>query len=153
MDFVVQKAAELGISEIRPVIGERGVVRLAEARSATRTEHWQRVVVSACEQCGRSRVPRVHAPARLGEALAAIEPGTRGLMLDPRAERGLTAAMPGAAIALLIGPEGGLTESERELALHKGFEPVRLGPRTLRTETAPLSALSILQFLQGDMAG
>jgi len=151
MDIVVQKATELGVSEIRPVLGERAVVRLAEERTAGRTEHWQRVAVSACEQCGRSRIPPVHAPAPLVEALAALEPGTHGLMLDPRAESGLPTAPLAPGLALLIGPEGGLTEAERELALSHSFAPVRLGPRILRTETAPLSALSILQFVSGDM--
>jgi 16S rRNA (uracil1498-N3)-methyltransferase len=118
-----------------------------------KVDHWRQIAVSACEQSGRVRVPDITAPAKFDAAIADLGnvPGER-LLLDPTAGRGIDTAMnPEAGIALLIGPEGGLTPAERELARTAGFRPVRLGPRILRTETAPLAALSILQYLLGDL--
>jgi 16S rRNA (uracil1498-N3)-methyltransferase len=153
MDMLIQKSTELGICSIHPVVCERSVVRLDAARGVKKVDHWRQIAVSACEQSGRVRVPDITAPAKFDAAIADLGnvPGER-LLLDPTAGRGIDTAMnPEAGIALLIGPEGGLTPAERELARTAGFRPVRLGPRILRTETAPLAALSILQYLLGDL--
>lgn len=153
MDLVVQKATELGVSAIQPVLTGRSVVKLDGERSATRQRHWQGIVISACEQCGRSIVPQVHEPMELALALASLESGTTGLMLDPDGDVSL-AGLPADCrrIALAIGPEGGFTENERMTLTQAGFGRLRLGPRILRTETAPLAALSILQYARGDLA-
>jgi 16S rRNA (uracil1498-N3)-methyltransferase len=152
MDLVVQKATELGVHTIQPVLTGRSVVRLDAERAAARLQHWQHIVISACEQCGRSVLPEVREPAELTAALASLEPGTVGLMLDPDGDTTLESLAPAVRrIALAIGPEGGFTENERILLGQAGFGRLRLGPRILRTETAPLAALSILQYARGDM--
>jgi len=152
MDTVMQKATELGVHRIQPVATERSVVRLNHARLDRKVSHWRRVAISACEQCGRSVIPGIPAPLALPQALGAIEAATVRLMLDPEAARGLGQLdAAGASIALLSGPEGGFTAAERALAEAAGFQRIRLGPRILRTETAPLAALSILQYLLGDL--
>jgi 16S rRNA (uracil1498-N3)-methyltransferase len=134
------------------VLTGRSVVRLDAERAAARLQHWQNIVISACEQCGRSVLPEVREPAELAAALASLEPGTIGLMLDPDGDTTLESLAPAARrIALAIGPEGGFTENERSLLGQAGFGRLRLGPRILRTETAPLAALSILQYARGDM--
>ena len=152
MDTVVQKATELGVRGIQPVITERTVVRLDAERSASRLEHWQRIVVSACEQCGRSVVPEVWPPLSLDAALAGLAPGTIGLTLDPAGTGQLDELLGTTArVALAIGPEGGFTADEIRTLTDAGFRGLRLGPRILRTETAPLAALSILQYARGDL--
>jgi 16S rRNA (uracil1498-N3)-methyltransferase len=152
MDLVLQKATELGVAAIRPLLTSRTVVRLDEERAAQRRQHWQRILVSAAEQCGRSTLPVLHAPASLADALAAEAGKPWRFFLDPAATPGLPAGIAGArAAAVLVGPEGGLSPHERALATASGFRGLRLGPRILRTETAPLAALSILQFLAGDL--
>ena len=151
MDFTLQKAVELGIANIQPLAGERSVVRLSGERADKRVAHWQGVVVAACEQSGRNRVPEV-APIRplldwLGQQ---DRPGLR-LMLSPVAETGLRdLPRPDGNITLLVGPEGGLSPAEAEAALRYGYTPVRLGARVLRTETAALAALAAMQTLWGD---
>lgn len=153
MDMLIQKTTELGIRSIHPIACERSVVRLDVARSKKKVDHWRQIAISACEQSGRVHVPDIAAPAEFEAALASLgdAPGHR-LLLDPTADRGIDTTMnPEAGIALLIGPEGGLTPAEREVARAAGFQPIRLGPRILRTETAPLAALSILQYLFGDL--
>lgn len=153
MDTVLQKSTELGVRRIVPIATERSVVRLDEERRERREDHWQRIVTSACEQCGRSRVPEVAMAQPLAQALDADLGHTR-LLLDPQASDGLgTLELRGQSIALLVGPEGGLTSAEQRHALERGFRAVRLGPRVLRTETAPLAALALLQFLAGDLDG
>jgi 16S rRNA (uracil1498-N3)-methyltransferase len=152
MDLVVQKATELGISVIQPVLTGRSVVRLDADRSAARRQHWQNIVISACEQCGRSVLPEVREPMELAAAIAGLGTGTVGLMLDPEGDTNLDKLPPESLkIALAIGPEGGFTENERLLMTQAGFGRLRLGPRILRTETAPLAALSILQYARGDL--
>lgn len=152
MDTIVQKATELGVTRIQPVLTEFSVVKLDADAAAKRRAHWQAVAVGACEQCGRNRVPEVAAvldyPAAL--AAAAAGPGLR-VVLAPDASQSLAAAAPGRGFALLVGPEGGLSERERLLADRAGFIGCRLGPRVLRTETAPLAALAVLQALHGDL--
>lgn len=150
MDFVIQKAVELGVASLRPLFTERSVVRLDAARAERRHAHWHGVLVAACEQSGRRRLPALHPP----QALADWLPTARGtaLLLDPQAERSLATlpAPPGEA-TLLVGPEGGLSADERARAARSGLVPVRLGPRILRTETAPLAALAAMQVLWGDL--
>ncbi len=152
MDLIVQKATELGVSAIRPVLADRSVVKLDAERGAARLEHWRRIVISACEQCGRSVLPAVLPASSLDEALAHLEPGTAGLTLDPGGQGALEGLLgPGNRVALAIGPEGGFTEGEFRSLARAGFRGLRLGPRILRTETAPLAALAILQYARGDL--
>jgi len=155
MDLVIQKATELGVSRIQTLAMERSVVRLGddEDRIGKKLRHWQRVAISACEQCGRAIPPAVLAPVSLAAAVARLPAGAVRLLLDPAGEAGLTAMLADSrAVALLVGPEGGLAPDERAAALSLGFHPLRLGPRILRTETAPLVALSLIQYLAGDLA-
>lgn len=150
MDFTLQKAVELGVGDIQPLASERSVVRLSGERAEKRVAHWQGVVIAACEQSGRNRVPEV-APIRpLLDWLGRQDGGVR-LMLSPVAEVGLRdLPKPTGNITLLIGPEGGLSPAEAEAAQRYGFTPVRLGARVLRTETAALAALAAMQTLWGD---
>lgn len=148
MDLAIQKSVELGVNAISPLLTERCVVQLRSERLVKRLAHWQGVVISACEQCGRSRLPALHPPGTLAAWLSQ-QPG--GLMLHHEAAQTLaTLAAPRDDLSLLIGPEGGLTQAEREIAGAANFCAVRLGPRVLRTETAPLAALAAIQALWGD---
>lgn len=152
MDTVVQKATELGVAVLQPVLAERSVVRLDADRSSGRVEHWRRIVISACEQCGRAVLPEVREPCTLSAAIASLPPGTTGLTLQPAAVRHLPAVPEGIlSVALAIGPEGGFDPAEIATLDRAGFKGVSLGPRILRTETAPLAALAILQFARGDL--
>ena len=156
MDMTVQKAVELGVSRIVPVTSRRSVVRLEGERAARRVEHWRGVVLSACEQCGRNRVPEVCALQGLENWLGqAAGQDVLRLMLAPGAEQSLDRIVPAhnGKIELLIGAEGGLAPEEMELAAGAGFVPIRLGPRILRTETAGLAALAAIQCLWGDFEG
>ena len=152
MDYTIQKAVELGVSAIQPVVSSRSVVRLDSERGARRGAHWQAVAVAACEQCGRNRVPPVHPVQSFAAWLAEAGPhARRGLMLSPRATRGVRDLPPPRNhVTLLAGPEGGLTPDEQQAAVHAGFTPVKLGPRVLRTETAAAAALAAMQALWGD---
>jgi 16S rRNA (uracil1498-N3)-methyltransferase len=152
MDYTLQKAVELGVTFVQPVVTRRTVVRLEGEKRLRRLAHWQGVVMSACEQCGRAVVPRVgeilQFPDWLGSA--GQSPATRYL-LDPHGEARIRAlAPPTGAVMLLAGPEGGLEPAERDAALAAGFTPLRLGPRILRTETAAVAALAALQAIWGD---
>jgi 16S rRNA (uracil1498-N3)-methyltransferase len=150
MDFAIQKAVELGVGRITPLLTERCVVQLDAQRQRQRLQHWQGIVQSACEQCGRNRLPRLEHPARLEDWLTG-QAGTR-LILHPVG--GLTLKelpRPEGEVTLLSGPEGGFAERERELALNLGFLPLKLGPRVLRTETAALTALAAIQVVWGDL--
>ncbi|WP_462380132.1 16S rRNA (uracil(1498)-N(3))-methyltransferase [Pseudomonas sp. Marseille-QA0892] len=148
MDWAIQKATELGVSEITPIVSDRCEVRLKDERAEKRLQHWRQVAISACEQCGRSRVPTLHSPVTLAEWADAVEADLK-LVLHPVATP-LTAHPRPSQLAFLIGPEGGLTDAEVALAGSSGFLPARLGPRVLRTETAPVVALSVAQQLWGD---
>lgn len=151
MDFIVQKATELGVQRIVPLSCEFSVVRLDAANRQRRAGHWRAVAIAACEQCGRNRVPEVEPIGDFAEACAASGAELR-LMLLPQAPESLAALSAGARRAvLLIGPEGGLSGREQLLAQRCGFRACRLGPRILRTETAPLAALAALQALAGDL--
>jgi len=149
MDWVIQKGVELGVTQIAPLITERTVVRLNSERWQKRQQHWQGVLIGACEQSGRARVPTLLAPQSLSAWLQ--QPvSAAALLLDPLASEGLPALPPSAEVTLLIGPEGGLSEGERALARAAGYRGLRLGPRILRTETAALAALAVLQAQWGD---
>ena len=151
MDFVIQKAVELGVSEIYPIITERCNVRLDKEREQKRLEHWRAVVISACEQCGRNQLPILHAPMLLPAWLQALRAELKFILL-PQVERKLKAHSTTAKqISLLIGPEGGLSEQEITAAQAADFIALNLGPRVLRTETAALTALAVLQFQFGDI--
>lgn len=151
MDLTLQKAVELGVSAIQPLSAERSVVKLSGERAEKRREHWQNVVISACEQCGRAIVPQVSAPMPLPNWLGAMPDFALKLMLSPSAGRTLhDLPEPTGDICLLIGCEGGLAPAEVRAAENSGFTPIRLGARILRTETAPLAALAAIQTLWGD---
>lgn len=150
MDFVIQKAVELGVSEIFPIISERCNVRLDQEREQKRMQHWQAVVISACEQSGRNRLPVVHAPLMLNDWLEQSHAEMK-LVLSPHVTKKLKdVSVKPASIAVLIGPEGGLSEREIETTIKYNFTALNLGPRILRTETAAVAALSVLQFQFGD---
>jgi 16S rRNA (uracil1498-N3)-methyltransferase len=148
VDQVVQKATELGIARIAPLLTARGLNLPADRREKKRG-HWQRIAESACEQCGRNRVPAIAAPQPLADWVDSVDAPLR-LVLDPRAEPRDLPAYAG-AVALLCGPEGGLEEEEVTRAQAAGFGTLALGPRVLRTETAPLAALAALQARWGDL--
>jgi len=156
MDFVIQKATELGVHRIIPVAAARSVVQLDADRSDKRTHHWQAVAAAACEQSGRNTLPIIDSPLSFEAALSAVSKVDCRLLLLPEATTSLAGNLAAAKqtpeIALLVGPEGGLEETEVERALEVGFRAARLGPRVLRTETAGLAALSALQCLAGDFA-
>ncbi|MOA28269.1 Ribosomal RNA small subunit methyltransferase E [compost metagenome] len=148
MDWAIQKATELGVNEITPIFSDRCEVRLKDERADKRLLHWRQVAISACEQCGRSRVPVIHPPVLLADWIKQTEAELK-LVLHPVAEPLVSHAKP-ATLAFLIGPEGGLTDAEVEQAKGNGFHAARLGPRVLRTETAPVVALAVAQQLWGD---
>jgi 16S rRNA (uracil1498-N3)-methyltransferase len=151
MDFNVQKATELGVAAIVALGGDRSVVRLDDAGLARRCEHWHAVAISACEQCGRNRVPTISAAADLASACAQCDATSLRLLLAPDADQTLTAAARKAtSITLAVGPEGGFSDEEHALAQRHGFQACRLGPRVLRAETAPLAALAAIQTVAGD---
>jgi len=150
MDWILQKSVELGVAWIQPVVCDRSVVRLSGDRAARRESHWQRVVIAACEQCGRNHVPGLR-PTLAFRDWAAQPSAALRWMLAPGAGEPLAAREPPAGpVELLVGPEGGLSERELDIAATIGFVPLSLGPRVLRTETAPLAALSAMQALWGD---
>ncbi|HEV7431704.1 MAG TPA: 16S rRNA (uracil(1498)-N(3))-methyltransferase [Steroidobacteraceae bacterium] len=151
MDAIVQKATELGVQRIVPLSCEFSVVRLDAANRQRRAEHWRAVAIAACEQSGRNRIPEIEPIGDFAESCAASSAGLR-LMLLPQAPESLAALAAGLQSAvLLVGPEGGLSGREQLQAQRCGFRPCRLGPRILRTETAPLAALAALQALAGDL--
>ena len=148
MDWAIQKATELGVSEITPIVSERCEVRLKDERADKRLAHWRQVAISACEQCGRSVLPVIHAPISLAEWQGHVQAELK-LVLHPVAAPLESHARPH-SLAFLIGPEGGLSEAEVAQAKAAGFHAARLGPRVLRTETAPVVALAVAQQLWGD---
>lgn len=149
MDFSLQKAVELGVSQITPLFTERTLVQLKGEKRQHRQAHWQGVVRHACEQSGRSYLPALKPAQSLADFIAGFD-GT-GILLDHRAESGLDQlGSPTASLTLMVGPEGGLAQQERNQAIQHGFTGVQLGPRILRTETAPLAALAAIQMLWGD---
>jgi 16S rRNA (uracil1498-N3)-methyltransferase len=153
MDWILQKAVELGVAWVQPVVCDRSVVRLAGDRAVRRQAHWHRVMIAACEQCGRNRVPSLE-PTLAFRDWAAQASDARRWVLSPGAGESLVAQpRPDGPVQLLVGPEGGLSERELDIALTIGFKPLSLGPRILRAETAPLAALAAMQSLWGDFPG
>ena len=148
MDWAIQKATELGVAEITPIVSSRCEVRLKDERTDKRMNHWRQVAISACEQCGRSVLPLIHPPLALEDWLKQSSAQLK-LVLHPVAEV-LSSHPKPQTLAFLIGPEGGLSDTEVALAQAAGFHAARLGPRVLRTETAPVVALSVAQQLWGD---
>ena len=146
MDWLVEKATELGVASITPLLAERSVLKLKGERAEKKLVHWQAVAVAACEQCGRNRVPTLHPAQTLADWLQAPPQDGQRLLLSLRpGTQPLHAAAPGhTGLVFLSGPEGGLSSTEEDLALAHGFAPVTLGPRVLRAETAPLAALAAL---------
>jgi 16S rRNA (uracil1498-N3)-methyltransferase len=155
MDWVIQKATELGTSRIVPLFTRRSVVRLDEKQAGRKLQHWRAIAVAACEQSGRNRVPELTEPTDFYELLAATSQGaatSTRLLLSPSGDARLDDLEGvGAGITVLIGPEGGLEDVEQEAAIAAGFKAVRLGPRVLRTETAAIAALTIIQHHFGDL--
>jgi 16S rRNA (uracil1498-N3)-methyltransferase len=151
MDWVIQKACELGATSIQPLFTERTEVKLNPQRLEKKMQHWQQVIVSACEQCQRNILPTIHTPQNIAAFLPDCDAQLK-LVLHHRSDIGLSKEQAPASVALLIGPEGGLSEVEIQAAMDQGFKALTLGPRVLRTETAPLAALSLCQYLWGDLA-
>ncbi len=149
MDWAIQKATELGVTQITPIVSARCEVRLKEERVDKLLTHWQQVASSACEQCGRSTLPIIHPPMLLADWLQQVQADLK-LVLHPVAEPMQSHAKP-ASLAFLIGPEGGLSDVEVAQAVSHSFHAARLGPRVLRTETAPVVALTMAQHLWGDI--
>ena len=154
MDHILQKATELGVTAIAPLWSQRSEVKLDEARTDKRLAHWRGVVASACEQCGRARVPDVAMPVSLAAALGTLPAGGLRLILDPEGELALgTLTVDGGTnIVLAVGPEGGWSPADRDQLRAAGFQGLKLGPRILRTETAGLAAIASLQSRLGDLA-
>jgi 16S rRNA (uracil1498-N3)-methyltransferase len=152
MDFVIQKATELGVKRITPVLTEFGVVKLDGTRAEKRRDHWQKVAASACEQSGRVRLPLIDAPLPLKNWFGSKPPtADTEIILKPGAAKPLIAiAAPTTKICVLIGPEGGFSDGELDDAEASGFDAVSLGPRVMRTETAAIAAIAVLQSLWGD---
>jgi 16S rRNA (uracil1498-N3)-methyltransferase len=153
MDFIVQKATELGVAAIRPVHTLHSGVKLDDSQVDRKLAHWRSVATGACEQCQRNRLPDILPPVTLAEAIAAAPEGDRWtLSLTPgRTPARLSGTGSGLRATLLVGPEGGLAPAEEQAAAAAGFEPLYLGPRVLRTETAALAALAVLGALRGDL--
>lgn len=150
MDYAVQKATEMGVARITPLTSERCEVRLKAEREDKRLRHWQQVAISACEQSLRTRVPEILDVSPLEQWVRNVDADLK-LVLHHHTAQPLQTMDAPASVALLIGPEGGLTEAEVEAALAAGFQPVAFGPRVMRTETAPVAACAILQYLWGDL--
>ena len=148
MDFALQKAVELGVAAIQPVACERSVVQLEGERLEKRLAHWRGVIESACEQSGRTRVPELLPPTKLFELDACSEGD--GYYLDPEGANSLATCVIASSVSLIVGPEGGLSKGETQYLRSVAYRGVRLGPRVLRTETAGIAALAVLQALKGD---
>jgi 16S rRNA (uracil1498-N3)-methyltransferase len=150
MDYTLQKVVELGVAAIVPVTTQRSVVRLDRDRADKRIAHWRQIVIGACEQSGRNRIPEVLPAVSLAECLAAVSAPRRFVLSFEGGARLRDLAAPTGPIALLAGPEGGLTADEERAARDAAFAPLSLGPRVLRTETAAVAALAAMQALWGD---
>jgi 16S rRNA (uracil1498-N3)-methyltransferase len=153
MDWIIQKATELGASRIVPVFTKRSVVRLDDKQAERKLQHWRAIAVSACEQCGRNRLPDVGTPVDFFDVLPpGFSAGETRLLLSPTGDLRIDDLKEVAkGITVLIGPEGGLEDVEHEAAIAAGFKAVRIGPRVLRTETAAIAALTIIQRYFGDL--
>lgn len=150
MDMTIQKAVELGVTLIQPVLTERSSQRLSGERALKKLERWQDIAIGACEQCGRTMVPEIRPVVDLANALAGLTTDNLKLLMSLCRPQALNEFAQPQAVTLLIGPEGGLSNAEEELAIRYGFAAISLGPRVLRTETASLAAIAALQVLWGD---
>jgi 16S rRNA (uracil1498-N3)-methyltransferase len=152
MDVTIQKAVELGVAAIQPVFSSKSIVRLSGEREAKKLAHWRRIVIAACEQCGRNRVPEVREAMSIEACSRTAGEAALRLLLSPEGKSALKAISPkpGQAITLAAGPEAGFSDDEEKVLQRAGFVPLRLGPRILRTETAALAALAALNALAGD---
>jgi 16S rRNA (uracil1498-N3)-methyltransferase len=152
MDFTIQKAVELGVAAIQPVLTAKSVVRLSAEREAKKLAHWRRVAIAACEQCGRNRVPEVRNAIPVEAYCRAPAETALRLLLSPEGQTGLNEMRQkiGPALTIAAGPEAGFSTDEERFLQRAGFQPVRLGRRILRTETAALAALAALNALAGD---
>ncbi|RFC32803.1 MAG: 16S rRNA (uracil1498-N3)-methyltransferase [Candidatus Nitrotoga sp. SPKER] len=152
MDWVIQKATELGATEIQPVQTQRSMVKLVGDRAEKRTQHWHGITIAACEQCGRNMLPKVHAPLEFSSWIANIgdAPGSKFILLPDALTTLHEQPKPQGKAILLIGPEGGFSVDEAQLAQKAGFISIRLGARLLRTETAAAAGIATLQTLWGD---
>jgi 16S rRNA (uracil1498-N3)-methyltransferase len=150
MDWVIQKATELGVTEIIPLMCERTTVKLSGERLERRMSHWQKIAISACEQSGRNHLPVIQPPVTVDQWTSSCAAHTKWLLHPGEKMSGQLPDSP-ETIALMIGPEGGFGDAEIEIAKGAGFSALSLGPRVLRTETAPIAALSIIQYLWGDL--
>jgi len=152
MDFTIQKAVELGVAAIQPVLSEKSVVRLSAERESKKQAHWKRVAIAACEQCGRNRIPEVRDAVPLGDYCRAPAAAALRLLLSPEGNSGLKDLRERIAgpVVLAVGPEAGFGAMEEQMLSRAGFTPIRLGRRILRTETAALAALAALNALAGD---
>lgn len=155
MDWIIEKAVELGVAAVQPLAAQRSVVRLSGERAEKRHAHWQGVIVAASEQCGRNRLAQLAPVSDYGRWLAAPQEAQgRRILLSPRATQSLAGwagANPAQALTLMVGPEGGFTREEEDAALAAGALPLSMGPRVLRTETAALAALAMLAGIWGGM--
>lgn len=152
MDLTIQKSVELGVSIIQPVVTERSSQRLNNERALKKFKRWQDIAISACEQCGRTILPEIRPVVKLAESLIEASEIDLKLLMSLHQPQALNQFMQPQAVTLIIGPEGGLTIKEEQLAIKYGFKPISLGPRILRTETASLAAISAIQMLWGDFA-
>ncbi|MCJ8299615.1 MAG: 16S rRNA (uracil(1498)-N(3))-methyltransferase [Pseudomonadales bacterium] len=150
MDYAVQKSTELGMTSMTPLISERTEVKLKADRLNKRQQHWQQLAISACEQSLRTEIPVIHTACSLQQWLDNCSADIK-LVLHHHSEKSLDEYSPPGSVALLVGPEGGLSEAEVAAAIAAGFHPVAFGPRVMRTETAPIAAQAILQYLWGDL--
>lgn len=149
MDWIIQKSTELGINSITPLFTERTETRIKGDRADKKLLHWQQISISACEQSGRSKLPKINSPCNIAEWAGSINAEKKFILHHRCTEKPGGAIKPG-SVALLIGPEGGLSDTEIISAQQQNFQSLALGPRVLRTETAPLAAISVIQFLWGD---
>lgn len=150
MDWVLQKATELGVRKITPLITERTEVKIAGERQDKKMQHWQQILISACEQCQRNILPQLNEPMEFNNWVKVVT-AEKKFVLHHRHEKTLQTNEKPSSVCVLIGPEGGLNEDEIQLAESHSFASLRLGPRVLRTETAPIAAISLVQYLWGDL--
>lgn len=150
MDWIVQKATELGAAEITPLTSERCEVKIKGDRLEKKLQHWRQIAISSCEQCGRNQLLRINTLQGI-ESWSETVNAERKFILHHRSAQTLSSHDEVRSVALLIGPEGGLSAREIAESQTKGFDPLRLGPRVLRTETAPLAAITALQYVWGDI--
>jgi len=151
MDFVMQKATELGVKKIIPMISQNTVVRLNESNLMNKMAHWKKIIISAAEQSGRVKLPAIIKPIPFSEELLNEYKSPGSYFLDTTGDSGFSSKKISKA-TIVVGPEGGFTVDEKQIAIDTGYKIVKTGPRLLRTETAPIMAISILQYLYGDFS-